>query len=181
MIKLVRDFYVNGDDGVVFDTIQTYLPHYLNSHPEDEYKVDEEIIEDHKIYRKSFLKMNSFLKELPKMVLKTLPKEFVESVRHITEEVIFDKKEKKINFVIVSGDVYKITGSTRFVSIAKEKCKVITMIYFRLIEADKYFPNKTLSNMIIPLLKTKIPEMFIMNQNIYYNAVFNKYKLSSKP
>jgi len=179
MIKLIRDFYVNGDDEQVFDTLQKYLPEYLDNHPEDDYKVIDEIQDDHRLYRKSLLKRNSFLKELPNMVIKTLPREFVESVRHITEETVFDRKEKKLNFFIVSDNIYQITGSTRFIPITKEKCKVITMIHFTLLDAEKYFPNKTVSTMLIPLLKAKIPEMFITNQNLFYNEVVKKYK--SKP
>jgi len=178
MIKLVRDFYVNGDDEQVFDKLQKHLPEYLdNHHPEDDYKVIDEIVDNHRLYRKSLLKRNSFLKELPNMVLKTLPKEFIESVRHITEETVFDRKDKKLNFFIISDNIYQITGSTRFIPITKDKCKVITSIHFSLLDAEKYFPNKTVSKMLIPILKAKIPEMFITNQNLFYNEIANKYKL----
>ena len=178
MIKLVRDFYVSGDDDVVFETLQKYLPEYLGSHPEDEYNVVEEMTDDsHILYRKSILKRVSFLKELPNMVQKTLPPEFVESVSHLTEESVFDKKNKKINFFIVSGDIYHLKGTTKFIPITKEKCKVVTVLYFTLLDAEKHFPNKTVSSVLMPFLRNKIPERFITNQNLYYNEVLRKYKL----
>lgn len=180
MIKLVRDFYVPGDDDIVFTMLQKHLPEYLDSHPEDEYKVVEEIIDNHLLYRKSLLKRQSFLKELPNMVQKTLPSEFLQSVSHLTEETIFDTKNKKISFSIMSDDdIYHIKGTTVFIPITKEKCKVMTMLYFTLLDAEKHFPNKTLSSVLMPFLKNKIPERFIMNQNLYYNEIIKKYK--SKP
>lgn len=181
MIKFVRDFYVPGDEDAVFETLQAYLPDYLDSHPEDEYKVVEEMEDNHLLYRKSLLKRNSFLKELPNMVQKTLPGEFLESVRHLTEETIFDRKNKKLSFTIVSGDIYYIQGTTLFLPIAKGKCKVMTILYFTLLDAEKHFPNKTVSSVLMPFLKNKIPERFITNQNLYYNEIMKKYKLKSKP
>jgi hypothetical protein len=182
MIKLVRDFYVPGDDDIVFGILQKYLPEHLDSHPEDEYKVLEEIVDEHThtMYRKSQLKRNSFLSELPNMVLKTLPKEFLESVGHLTEETIFDKKNKKLSFSIVSGDIYRIKGTTVFIPITKDKCKVITILYFHLLEAEKHFPNKTVYSVLMPFLKNKIPERFITNQNIYYNEILKKYNPTLK-
>ena len=179
MIKLVKDFYVHGDDTKAFQTIQTYLPEYLDSHPEDEYKVIEEAHEEGIMYRKSLIKKNSFLKELPQMVQKTLPKEFMESLKHIQEETIFDKKHRKLSFSIVSDDIYHIKGTSRFLPLSKERCKIMTMLHFTLLDVDKYFSNKTVSSVVIPFLKTKIPERFINHQNLYYNDIINRYK--SKP
>lgn len=176
MIKIVKDFYVPGDDDAIFDILQKYLPEYLDSHPEDEYKVIEEMAENHILYRKSVLKRISFLNELPNMVQKTLPREFLQSVSHLTEETIFDKKNKKLSFSIVSGDIYHLKGTTMFIPITKDKCKVITMLYFTLLDAEKHFPNKTLSSVLMPFLKNKIPERFITNQNLYYNDIIKKYK-----
>lgn len=175
MIKLVRDFYVPGDDTSVFETIQKYLPEHLDSHPEDEYRVVEEIADENTLYRKSLLKRNSFLRELPNMVQKTLPKEFLESVGHLTEESIFDKKKKQLSFSIVSGEIYRIKGTTVFIPITKDRCKVITMLYFNMLCPEKHFPNKTVYSVIMPFLKNKIPERFIANQNIYYNEVLKKH------
>lgn len=181
MIKFVRDFYVPGDEDTVFETLQNYLPEYLGSHPEDEYSVVEEMADNHILYRKSLLKRNSFLKELPNMVQKTLPAEFMQSVSHLTEETVFDRKNKKLNFSIISGNIYHIKGTTMFLPITKEKCKVMTILYFTLLDAEKHFPNKTLSSVLLPFLKNKIPERFITNQNLYYNDILKKYKLKSKP
>ena len=178
MIKLVRDFYVSGDDDIVFETLQKHLPEYLDSHPEDEYKVVEEMTDDnHILYRKSILKRMSFLNELPNMVQKTLPLEFIKSVSHLTEETIFDKKNRKISFIIVSGNIYHIKGTTMFIPITKGKCKVMTILYFTLLDAEKHFPNKTVSSLLMPFLRNKIPERFITNQNLYYNEIIKKYKL----
>jgi hypothetical protein len=179
MIKLVRDFYVPGDDDAVFETLQKYLPEYLGSHPEDEYKVVEEVADNHLLYRKSMLKRNSFLNELPNMVQKTLPSEFLNSVGHLMEETVFDRKNKKLSFSILSQNIFHIKGTTMFIPITKEKCKVVTMLYFTLLDAEKHFPNKTVSSVIMPFLRNKIPERFITNQNLYYNDVIKKYK--SKP
>lgn len=177
MIKIIKDFYVNGNVNEVFLKLQLFLPKYLNQHPEDEYKVVEEKMDGHQFYRKSTLRKQSFIKELPQMIRKSLPKDFLQSVGDLIEETVFDGKDKKIQFSITSKNIYHLTGTSRFISLNKEKCKVSTILYFNLLEAEKYFPNKTISAMMLPILKTKVPEMFIMNQNMYYNDISRNYKL----
>jgi len=183
MVKIVRDFFIKGNDKSVFQTLLKHLPDYLREIPGDEYNIIEEISneEEERIYRKAQLKRLSTLKMLPEIVKDNLPKTFMDITTKLVEEIIFDVKNTKMQFHIECEDaqIYSITGTTQFIPMSNDLTKATTVIHLTIHNLEKYI-NKNLYNIIFPILEKKIPELFIDYQKIMYNDVWAKYKLLSK-
>lgn len=178
MVKLVRDFLLSGEEPALFRGIRDKLP---LCYPEGEYKILEEIVEEDRLYRNALLRRQSSMDMIPSFIKESLPNDFVHTVTSLKEEMIFYNKEHKIHFSIECeyDDVYSIAGSIRFIQLEKGLCKVAIILHFELHDLKKYIENEKIRAMAIPLLESKIPDIFVENLQTIYSSVAEGLSSSS--
>lgn len=170
MVKLVRDFTIKGKEEEIFLNVRDKLPLAFT---EEEFKVLDEIKEGNRVYRKSLLRKKDTLDMIPSIIKDNLPQDFIRTSTSLIEESIYYEKEKKIQFTIVCeyDNVYSISGSVRIVQLDPNNCKVYIILYFELNDISKYVPNEKAQSLVIPLLESKIPDVFLENIQTTYQSV----------
>jgi hypothetical protein len=169
MVKLIRDFVLPGTEDQIFGLLRQKLPEYLNS-GEDKYVLLEEIKEETRLYRKARLIRASNVDIIPNIIKERLPQKFIDTATCLIEETIFYEEEHKIqlNVRCEYDDVYNISGSVRFIPLDKTTCKVVMVIYMELNNMEKYIPTSAARDMIVPVIESRIPELFIEKQKMIY-------------
>jgi hypothetical protein len=172
MVKIIRDFVLAGTDHDIFEILKAKLPDYLNQDG-DEYTIMEEIEEKGRLYRKARLVRMSNLDVIPSLIKERLPEEFIETATRLIEENIFYEKEKKIQYNLRCDyeDVYNLSGNVRFIPLAEGTCKVMVTVYMELQNLEKYIPNTTARDLLLPILESRIPDLYIEKQKSVYTMI----------
>jgi hypothetical protein len=172
MVKIIRDFVLAGTDHDIFEILKAKLPDYLNQDG-DEYTIMEEIEEKGRLYRKARLVRMSNLDVIPSLIKERLPDEFIETATRLIEENIFYEKEKKIQYNLRCDyeDVYNLSGNIRFIPLAEGMCKVVVTVYMELQNLEKYIPNTTARDLLVPILESRIPDLYIEKQKAVYTMI----------
>lgn len=168
MVRFIRDFILKGRDNEIFIAIREKLPVCMSKL--GEYDVDTEINENGRFYRKSFIKKNIAQKMIPGFIQEKLSSELIQTMSDLVEENIFYEKELKIQWNIIprTDAVYSLFGSTRFMSIDHDRCKVIIMIHLEWNNIEKYiYPH------LLPLIESKMPDIYLHEINTIYKQILS--------
>lgn len=170
MVKLVKDFTMKGKEEEIFLAVRDKLPQTLSP---QEFNILEEIKEGNRLYRKALLRRESTLNMIPSVVKENLPDKFTRTCTCLVEETIFYEKERKLQFSITCeyDNVYSLSGSVRIVQLDDQHCKVFIILYFELHAIDKYITSDKVRSMVVPLLESKVPSVFIDNLRTTYQSV----------
>lgn len=175
MVKIVRDFFLNGIDHDIFHLLKISIPKYLKEKTGDKCNILEEIVENKKLYRKSYIEQKSILQKIPNLIIDKIPSELTEQMTTLIEEAIFDQETLTIEWKIYHKDMYCIEGRTMFVQVDEEKCKVIVFVYLTVSDMKQQIPNKMIRLMVLPIIESKMPEMFVENLKIAYQEIIKTY------
>lgn len=168
MVKIIKDFVLKCKDEIIFEKIRD-----SEIYDKSEYTIQEEINEPDRLYRKILLKKPTLLDTIPTLLKEQLPIEFVQTVTNLITEEIFYNKEKKIQYSIQCNpdNVYTLSGNIRFIQLDNINCKVIVLLYLEFNNEISKYINNNIRSLIIPILETKIPELFVNNLNDTYKSL----------
>jgi len=177
MVRLIREFFLNGHIGDVFDKIMTRIPDAIRRE-EGEYKVMDEIVEKDRIYRKALIHKQSVLDMIPSLIKERLPETLLRTATRLIDESIFYKNRDnyRIQWSVTNecDRVYSISGTTRFIEMSDTLCKVVILVHLHIEDLDRYISNATARDMVRPLLESKIPDLFIDNIRDIYTLIISE-------
>lgn len=176
MVRFVRDFILKGRDTEIFQTIRNGLPSFMEQ--KGGYEIQKEIKEGDRLYRKSSIQRDATASLIPKLIQEKIPKQLMDTVTNLIEEQIFYEKILKIQWSIIphADPIYILSGSIRFISLDADICKVMILIHLEWNDIDKYIPNMTMRDMILPLLENKIPEICVAELKHTYSDILSQEK-----
>jgi len=172
MVKIVREFFLNGETRAVFENVLSYIPTQIERHGNNEYNILDEIIEPSRTYRKIVIHRESIGDTIPSLIRERLPDNLLHTASRLIEETIFYHKENKIQWSITNecDPIYTITGTSRFISMSEKLCKVVMLIQLRIEDLSTYIPNQTTRDLLKPFLESKIPDLVVDNIREKYTA-----------
>ena len=63
-----------------------------------------------------------------------------------------------------------------FVQIEEDKCKVMVFLYLSITnQLKEYIPNQLARSIIVPIIESKMPEIFVDNLRVAYQDILKKY------
>jgi len=175
MVKVIRDFLLHGvDDVTAFEKIRDHLPDFFRKIG-DEYTIESETREKGRYYRKALIHKNSTIEMIPAIIRDHLPTEFLHIVTNITEETIYYENEHKIQWSVYGKieNTFLFSGTTRFLPLQGDMCKVMMIIHMNF--NCKYITSSRIQKMLIPIIESRIPDVFVKNQSIIYQQVCREY------
>lgn len=177
MVKLIREFFLNGFVRDVFDKIMTRLPGVIRREDGD-YKVIDEIVEKDRLYRKALIHKQNMLEMIPAFIKEHLPETLLHTATRLIDESIFytNHDEYKIQWSITNecDRIYSISGTTRFIEMSDTLCKVVILVHLRIEGLERYISNATTRDMVRPMLESKIPDLFIDNLRDIYTLIISE-------
>jgi hypothetical protein len=176
MVKLIREFILPTNEERSFHLICENIPGFLNRE-EDGYHILEEIEDTDRLYRKTRIEKKSFVDDFPTFIKDKLPISLLQTSTKLMEESIYEFKNHQIKWKIYSemDDIYVLSGTTKFIRLNENSCKVMILMYLDFHHLEHYFPNPTTRKMILPFLETKMPDFCIENVKRVYKEIVDEY------
>lgn len=178
MVKITRDMILPHPPNAVFRALRRSMPDIALRSPQSRYKIEDEIEEKDRFYRRASIHRPASLERLPPLVRTRLPPDLISRAINMMEESIFYEQDDRIQWTIVCPDLYSFSGNTRFLPIDRGGCRIIVLFYFDL-DLDTYL-TPSMQKIIVPVLQERIPDIFWSEmKSIYENITVDAQDLCS--